>query len=152
MKKNNYLIILTGTDPESRMGGIGFALPGYIQALKCAKIKYISIPTYRPNSFYGKYCLFIFSIPRIIIQILKSKINGNTPIIYSHVGSSISLFREGCIVFVARAFLSKTIMQIHCPEIIRYLKNPIQKKLVGLSFLAVNYLFVLTPWWKNYFI
>jgi len=147
--KTIYKVILTGTDPETKKGGIGFALPGYISALEKANIEYESIPTYRPNSFFGKHILFLVMLPKIIFTIVNSKMQEKTCIVYSHAGANISLFREAVITSISRMFGAKTVMQIHSPETIDYLKGTITNKLFKFCLLGVQTIFVLTPWWKK---
>jgi glycosyltransferase involved in cell wall biosynthesis len=145
----DFHVIVTGTDSETRKGGIGFALPGYIAALESAKISYQLIPTYSPSDSFGKYLLFLQKLPVIIIAIRLAKKEHNTCIVYSHTGANLSLFREGIVTLASRLTGAKTVMQIHSPETIAYLKSPLKKTLFNLAIVGVQQLFVLTPWWKK---
>jgi len=149
LETKSFHVIVTGTDPSSRKGGIGFALPGYLAALESAEISYESIPTYNPNSVFGKYLLFLKRLPKIVKSIVRSKQNYTDCILYSHAGSDVSLFREGIVTLVARLAGAWTVMQIHSPETIAYLNSPIKKQLYKLALVGVHHLFVLTPWWKT---
>jgi len=144
-----YKVILTGTDPKSKKGGIGFALPGYISSLENTEIKTVSIPTYSPSSFTGKHFLFLKAFPKIYQLIKASKKDGKGCIIYSHAGAGISLFREGIITIFSKIFGAKTIMQIHSPETNDYLNSCYKKTFFKLALIGVDHIFVLTPWWEK---
>lgn len=146
---NEFLVILTGTDPKSKKGGIGYALPGYISALENSNILYESIPTYFPDSYVGKYFLFLLNLPTILRSIKRAKNDDRQCIVYSHAGGNISLLREGVVALMARFAGAKTVMQIHSYETIGYLKSPIKSFLFNFVLIGVQRFFVLSPWWKK---
>lgn len=143
------LVIITGTDPASRRGGIGFAIPGYLAALKEVGISCISIPTYHPETSGGKWKLWLTSIPRIVREIKKSKISKNTPIVYAHAGAGVSLFREGLLLIIVRFFGAKTVLQLHATEVEYYLRQRVESRLFKILVSGANALCVLTPWWHR---
>ncbi len=147
----NYRVIVTGTDPKSRKGGIGFALPGYLHALDRAHIHYVQITTYRPDGFIGKHVLFLLKIPRILNEIRRVRKSGMYCIIYSHAGSGISLFREGVIALCVKGLGAKTVVQIHSIDTIKYIDNPFKRVLFRLALTGFDSLFLLTPWWQKYY-
>lgn len=146
------VIILTGTDPSSSSGGIGFALPGYIQALCSQNIAYQSIPTYHPATFYGKFWPLIIALPKIARLIYNMRRNGKFVVVWSHAGAGLSLIREFVVLTMSGFFGAKTILHIHSLETSRYLKSPILSKIFKAAFSQVTRIVVLTPWWKNTFI
>ena len=116
-----YKVIVTGTDPSSRKGGIGFALPGYLAAMEHAGIAYISIPTYHPLASGGKWLLWMRAFPILRRHILEYRRTNNKVIVYSHAGAGISLFREGFILAFCRLLGAETIMQLHAFAVDTYL-------------------------------
>jgi glycosyltransferase involved in cell wall biosynthesis len=149
MECKKYRIIITGTDPDSRRGGIGHALPGYLAALDSVKIPYQSIPTYSPSDFFGRYLMFLFVLPEIYRSIIDIRNTGRICIVYSHAGADISLLREGLVLLLSRFAGAKTVMQIHSPETISYLKSFLKGTLFRLAIYSVDEIFLLSPWWKR---
>ena len=149
MNNREFRVLVCGTDTVNPKGGIGFALAGYLSALESANISYELIPTYSPNSYVGKYLLFLLALPKIFRSIRFSIMEDKACIIYSHAGANISLFREGIVTLLARLAGAKTVMHVHSPETIDYLKSPIKKVLFKLVLIGVQRVFVLTPWWKK---
>ncbi|MCI5160761.1 MAG: glycosyltransferase [Candidatus Electrothrix sp. AX5] len=148
---NNVEVIITGTDPESRKGGIGHALPGYLAALRKIGIEPVVIPTYHPVKKGGKFFLWLTALPKIIRAINDIRSEGKVCVVYSHAGAGVSLFREFVITIVSRCAGAKTIQQIHSAEAAFYLENSLKRILFKLSMIGVNRTLVLTPWWKSTF-
>lgn len=142
-------LIITGTDPSSRRGGIGFALPGYLAALQFAGIPYESIPTYHPQTPGGKWRLWLSGLLKIVRLIRNRRKNQQDSIVYSHAGAGISLLRESVVLYLGRLMGAKTIVQLHALEIHDYLNNHWQRWLFKVALLGVDVIFVLTPWWKE---
>ena len=149
MNPKKYRLILTGTDPTSNSGGIGVALRAYISSLQSNNISFESIPTYSPSSSFGKYLLFLFTLPKIFRSIRASRRNSDICIIYSHAGANLSLFREGIVVLLSRLFGARTVMHIHAAQTISYLASPLKKYLFLTTLIGVQHVFVLTSWAKN---
>lgn len=149
MKKNKASVILTGTDPDSRFGGIGFAMPGYIRALQVSEIEWYSIPTYCPPTKSGKWLTWIKAMPKILKQIKRSKKYNVNVFVYSHAGAGYSLFREYFVLSFSRMLGAKTILQLHTTAISSYLSDSIKGRLLRLAFKPAKSLGVLTPWWKR---
>ncbi len=141
------LVIVTGTDPKSKKGGIGFAMPGYLNSMSMADIKYESIPTYSPESFSGKYWYLLKNIPVIIFRILTRK--DKDIIIYSHAGAGISLVRESVILLIGKLLGVRTVLQLHALEIDGYLKSRLKHKFFSFVIVNADRLNVLLPWWQS---
>ncbi|HEB87075.1 MAG TPA: glycosyltransferase family 1 protein [Gammaproteobacteria bacterium] len=144
-----YAVIVTGTDPESRRGGIGFALPGYLAAMDSARIEYTSIPTYHPISFGGSWLMWLRALPNIARRIRAIKKDGKSVIVYSHPGAGVSLFREGVVLAMAQFCGAATLMQLHALEVDEYLKSPWKKWAFWIVVGPASGLAVLTPWWRQ---
>lgn len=149
MDRHNLFVIITGTDPESRKGGIGFAMPGYLAALRSKGITYESIPTYHPATKGGKWWLLLTALPKLVTQILTTKKKIHPVVVYSHAGAGISLLREGAVLHVARLFGAKTALQLHSIDIDGYLRNRLKSRLFKMVISGADTLCVLTPWWKK---
>jgi len=145
-----FTIILTGTDPKTRKGGIGHALPGYLAALNSANISFISIPTYNPENRKGKYFLWLKQLPKIFFISRELKKSGKQPIIYSHAGAGVSLIRQFFVLLVGKLAGAKTMLQLHALEVNKYLDSTIIRLFLK-SFLwqPADIILVLTPWWKD---
>lgn len=142
-------IIFTGTDPDSARGGIGVVLPGYFLALDSVNIEYECLPTYHPARPGGKWIPWIKAFPILYRKIRFSKKNGAHPIVYSHAGDGVSLFREMCVLWAARLFGSQTLLHVHSPKVNNYLTNPFKTRLLKVAFVPANTICVLTQWWKE---
>lgn len=144
-----YSVIVTGTDPDSKKGGIGVVLPGYFSALELASVPYICISTYRPGSTRGKWLPWIQAFPKIFSSIRKIKKEGLQPIVYSHVGDGLSFFRETCVLWFGKVTGAKTVLQVHSPKVDGYLRHPVKKFFLVIALLPVDRVCVLTDWWKQ---
>lgn len=142
-----YKVIVTGTDPSSRKGGIGFSLPGYLAAMEHAGIAYISIPTYHPSVSGGKWLLWMRAFPVLRRLIWEYRRTNNKVIVYSHAGAGISLFREGFILAFCRLLGAKTIMQLHAFTVDTYLRHAWPRWLFRMAICPSSAIAVLTPWW-----
>jgi glycosyltransferase involved in cell wall biosynthesis len=141
-------VILTGTDPQSSAGGIGTVLPGYLEAMRSARINHTSIPTYHPKAQGGKTVLWIKSLPRIIA--LARQMRGTSKVVvHSHAGAGISLVREAIVLSVARAAGVRTILQIHTCQLLSYLQNGMKRLFLTAAIRPAHKIVVLTPWWKD---
>ncbi len=140
-------IILTGTDPSSKKGGIAFALPGYLAALDAAQISYEFIPTHHPTAAGGKWWWWLRALPKIGRHIFINHFSGRSVILYSHPGAGISLARQGFLLAISRLLGAKAVMQLHAPEIDRYLQHPWQRFFFRLAVAPASALGVLTVWW-----
>lgn len=143
------IVILTGTDPTSCRGGIGFALPGYLRALGEAGLHWVLIPTYHPAIPGGKWRLWLAAFPRLVREILAARKAGGVAVVYSHAGSGLSLMREFFILACARVLGAATIMQLHAHEVDGYLEQPMKRWMFCLAIAPAQGLGVLTLWWKR---
>lgn len=142
-------LILTGTDPASRSGGIGFALPGYLRTLDSLDIRWHSIPTYHPSLPDGKWKPWLKAIPRLTREILTARLLGKSVVVYSHAGAGASLAREFFILLLSHVCGALPIIQLHAPEIHEYLKHSVKCRLLRLAVAPAQALAVLTPWWQK---
>lgn len=145
----NFVVIFTGTDPKSAMGGIGVVMGGYFTALDRVGIKYEFISTYDPTSKKGKWLPWLKAFPKLIKSIQKLKRTKFHPVVYSHAGAGVSLFREACILAAARLMGVKTLVQIHAPQIDGYLDKVLSRCLLRTALMPANTVCLLTPWWKE---
>ncbi len=144
--KKLYVIII-GTDPKSKKGGISVALPGYFDAMKSAHIDYKFIPTHSSKHFSGKFFYLLKNIPVIIKNIINNK--DKSVILYCHAGAGLSLVRKVFVMMLVKRFNVKCILQLHALEIDAYLNSTIKKKLLLLLIANTDRLNVLLPWWKE---
>ncbi len=142
-------LILTGTDPSSRRGGIGFALPGYLRALDCAGIIWRSIPTYHPCASGGKWKPWLKAFPRLAREIFASRRRGKSVVVYSHAGAGVSLVREFFILLLSQACGALTIIQLHALDVHEYLKHSVKCRFLRLAVSPAQALAILTPWWQK---
>ena len=149
MTPPSYRVIVTGTDPQSRRGGIGHALPGYLAAMTAAGISFESIPTYCPQQRAGRWWPWLRALPAILRRVLAIRRGGNHAIVYSHPGAGVSLLREAIVLGLARLAGARTVLQLHTPAAWSYLDNPLQKRLLQLALAPAQCVCVLTPWWHQ---
>lgn len=149
MPENSIFVIVTGTDPESRKGGIGFALPGYLSAMSRAGLRYISIPTYHPAAQGGSWWWWLRSFPKLWHHIFTARQEGAKVMVYSHAGAGFSLAREAAVLAFCRLLGAKTILQLHALEIDGYATHPLKRILFRVAILPANAVSVLTPWWRS---
>jgi glycosyltransferase involved in cell wall biosynthesis len=142
-------VIFTGTDPETSSGGIGFVMRGYFEALTSIGLPFESIPTYHPSAPGGKSLLWLRALPKILGAIRNAHNSGKQPIIYSHAGAGISLFRESCLLHICKLIGGKTILHIHAPQVDSYLQSWYKRLLFKASLLPARIVVVLTPWWQK---
>ena len=145
---SGVLCIFTGTDPESKRGGIGFALPGYLHAAKNAGFDVLTIPTYHPIARYGSWWWLMKALPIIAWKIFKAKKRYKQVLIYSHAGAGLSLLREHVVMVMSRLLGIQCIIQLHAMQIDRYLAAMIPRFVFRILISPANTLAVLTPWWK----
>lgn len=149
MGLNPLHVIFTGTDPEVTTGGIGIVMRGYFEAVKSVGVPFESIPTYHPIKLGGKSLLWLRALPKILKAIRNAYNSGKIPIIYSHAGAGVSLFRESCILHICKLVGGKTVLHIHAPQVDTYLESWYKKLLFKASLLPAKIVVVLTPWWQN---
>ncbi|MCF6290947.1 MAG: glycosyltransferase family 4 protein [Desulfobacterales bacterium] len=145
-------IIFTGTDPDSRAGGIGVVMRGYFNALESAGISFESIPTFHPGRAGGGTVLWLAALPKLIRTIRRIKKKGEQPIVYSQAGNGFSLFREFFVLLFSRLAGARTILHIHAPQAYYYFDNPVYSILFKIALLPAHMVFVLTDWWKEFFV
>ncbi len=149
MKSTKYIVVVTGTDPDSNAGGIATALPGYFAAMQQSGIKYVFTPTHHATEKHGKWSPWLKSFPIIWHIARNSKRNGETVFLYAHPGAGVSLVRQGILLGIFRLWGIKSAVQIHSIDIYHYLKKWPTKLLFMLSISPASTIAVLTPWWHQ---
>ncbi len=142
-------VIVMGTDPSSNLGGVSFALRGYLAALKKADFPFDMIPTHRYRESGGKYRPWLAAMPRVVHLIRLAKHEGNVPIVYCHAGAAPSLFRKAILLVLCKFLGAKTVLQLHAIEVNGYLRKTWTRALFKLGIASVDLLCVLSPWWKQ---
>ncbi len=140
-------ILVTGTDPTSRRGGIGFSLPGFLRAVDCAQLAWISIPTYHPATPGGKWRPWLAAFPKLWRKINEAKKRSELVLIYSHAGAGFSLFREFFILCFCRLLGAATILHLHAYDVDLYLQQSLKRFLFEVAIFPATCIAVLTPWW-----
>lgn len=143
------LLVLTGTDPDSKLGGIAFALPGYMRALDFTGINWVMLPTHHPVIFGGKWKLCLFAFFKLIRLIRNARKVHAKVVVYSHAGAGFSLFRKFFILLISRLLGAVTILQLHAPEVDEYLANSLKRWLFRMALAPAMCVGVLTPWWRS---
>lgn len=146
---DGYTVIITGTDPDSRCGGIGFALPGYLRALDKVGTSWVSVPTYHPAKLSGRWWPWFIGFFRLAREIQTARKNGRAAVVYSHAGSGISLFREFFILAWSRLIGARAVIQLHTVKLDEYLDRPVARILLRIALLPAHALGVLTAWWRQ---
>jgi len=150
MFDNNSVLIVTGTDPVSKKGGIAFALPGYFSALENVGIQYQFVPTHDAIAKHGKWLPWLKAFYHILIKVWQIRSIGNNPVLYCHVGGGVASFmRQTCIAWFAKLLRVESIMQLHGLEVDGYLDNAFKQKLFRIAIAPASRLAVLTNWWKD---
>lgn len=149
MAEDNLFVIVTGTDPTSRKGGIGFALPGYLTALERAGLDFKSIPTYHPSTCGGSWWPWLCSFRTLRQQLITCHNSGQKVIVYSHAGGGVSILREGILLAFCRLYGAKTVMQLHAVTVDRYLRHKVECFLFSLAISPSSALAILTSWWRD---
>lgn len=142
-------VIFTGTDPDSKLGGIGAVLPGYFMALDSAGIEHCAIPTYHPGQAGGKWLLWLKALPAIYSKARALRHNGRKPVVYSHAGEGVSLCRESIVLWVARMAGAKTMLHVHAARLDSYLEKTIERQLFRAAIMPADSVCVLTQWWQS---
>lgn len=147
--KTEITVILTGTDPSSRKGGIGVVLPAYIHAIENCGYQTKCITSYVPGSISGKIWPWMTAFIKLYTEITKAKHTGKKVIVYSHSGDGISIFRESLLQFFSRFLGANTVIQLHSAKIEDYLNNEIYRRAMVRLLKPSEIVCMLTPWWKK---
>ncbi len=142
-------VIVMGTDPSSNLGGISFALRGYLAALEKVGISFEMIPTHRWQESGGKYKPWLEAVPRVVHLIRLAKHEGNVPIVYCHAGAAPSLLRKAVLLALCRFLGAKIVLQLHAIEVDGYLRQMWTRKLFKWGIVSADLLCVLSPWWER---
>lgn len=142
-------VIFTGTDPASKMGGIGFVLPGYFVALDTAGIEHSAIHTYHPVQAGGKWLMWLKALPVIYCKARELRRCGSQTVVYSHAGDGVSFLRESIVLWIARMAGAETMLQVHSPKVDGYLDNAFKRQLLRAAVFPADTVCVLTQWWKE---
>ena len=140
------VVILTGTDPSTRRGGISNALVGYQQALDLADIKWISIPSHNPETFLGKLWPWLIALMRFVG--VRARM-GSRCIVYCHAGAWPSLLREGLLGWWARILGFRVVIHLHAQQVDRYLSHRGGRLFMRFCLGSTHGVIVLSNWWKQ---
>jgi glycosyltransferase involved in cell wall biosynthesis len=150
MSKKKGKLIVTGTDPSSKRGGIAYALPGYFLAMKKAGLYYEFIPTHHAVVKGGKWRFWVRSFFIVGRSIIESRHANNWTVSYIHVGGGApSFFRKSLLAVFCRLMGVRVVMQLHGLEVAGYLKSSMGYWLFRLAVWPANALALLTPWWAQ---
>ncbi|RMD70561.1 MAG: hypothetical protein D6819_03965, partial [Gammaproteobacteria bacterium] len=147
--RRSPLVILTGTDPASALGGIGYSMKGYLRALDVANIPWITIPTYHPAKPGGRWRPWLGAFPALRKEISRARKQGKRVLVYSHAGAGISLLREFFVLAFVRAMGAVPLLQLHAVQVEGYLAHPIKRRLFLCAIAPARVLGAQTPWWRR---
>lgn len=143
-------VIVLGTDPEDGRGGIASALPAFLSALGEAGYPFDRIPTHSASQSGGRWRPFVRSIPTIIKKVREARRAGRKPVAYVHVGGgAVSGARKFVLGVLLRGLRVPVVMQLHGPEVARYLGSSLQLLLLRALLSPASCIAVLTPWWAR---
>ena len=145
----NLIVIVTGTDPQSRRGGIAFALPGYFAAMESVEIRWEFIATHHATERWGKWWWWMRAVPRLWRLVRMAQRQEERVVVYGHAGPGISLARQGSMLALGRLMGAKTVMQLHAIKFDHYLRSFWQRWLFKLALSGACGIAVLTPWWRE---
>jgi len=141
-------VVVTGTDPSPARGGIAFAMPGYLAALKAAGLFAAFVPTYRRQRLSDKWwpaLRALWLVPRAVRRIRRE---GGIPVVYAHAGGGSSPFREGIVLAVARFAGALTLVQLHSVGIDAYVARPMLRFLLRVAVAPAHAVCGLTEYWR----
>lgn len=142
-------VIVIGTDPNSKSGGIGIVLPGYLQAIRSLGLRCMCIPTYHPTELGGRWYLWLRAAPQLVHLVRLARRQGAVPVVYSHAGAAPSMLREAILLRMARLAGARTIMHLHASHIDAYLESKLAVALLRVLLSRIDVLVVLTDWWRQ---
>jgi glycosyltransferase involved in cell wall biosynthesis len=142
-------VIVIGTDPSSKSGGIGVVLPGYLQAIVSLGLRYVCIPTYHPTQAGGRWNLWLRALPKIVRSVRLARHQDKVPVVYSHAGAAPSMLREAMVLRVARLAGARTVMHLHASHIDSYLESGFAVALLRILLSRIDTVVVLTDWWRQ---
>ncbi|MEJ2621365.1 MAG: glycosyltransferase family 4 protein [Candidatus Thiodiazotropha sp.] len=142
-----HLLVL-GTDPKSKKGGIATALPAFFDAIESVGITYTFIPTHFAGNLKGKWYPWIKSFCRAKHLIKNLNVSGKLPIAYIHMGGGLVSYTRKSILAMYLSKLSVPIViQIHDSDTEHYFKSSIKRYLFNILCLGhASAIAVLTPW------
>ncbi|WP_305046419.1 glycosyltransferase family 4 protein [Geoalkalibacter sp.] len=145
-----FHLIVLGTDPSSRSGGIANALYGYFNALQQSELCFDFVATHHAYSSGGKYRHWLVSFFEIFKLLRKGRRAGKYVVAYIHVGGGIPSFvRKSILAFFIRILGAPVVMQLHGLEVATYMASLYWRLFFRIATGPANVLCVLTPWWKN---
>jgi glycosyltransferase involved in cell wall biosynthesis len=141
-------LLVFGTNPESKKGGIAYALPAFFDALESVGLTYSFIPTHFAGNFSGKWRPWLKSFALAKSTIDSSKSCGKAPIAFLHLGGGVVSYIRKSILARFLSYLSvPVVIQIHATNTENYYNSRIKRYLFNLWCLGpVSAIAVLTPW------
>lgn len=147
--KCNFLIVL-GTDPEHKTGGIAFAIPGHLAAYRALGIDSLFIATHSSAGVFGKWMPWLRAIPLLLRQLILARKASRRAIVICHVGGGwLSMLRKFALAGMARLAGAQVVMQLHGPEVDNYLASDIGRRVFAVLLAPASAIAVLTPWWQS---
>ena len=146
---DRYSVVVTGTDPENPRGGIGYAMSGYIAALRAAGVEFQVRPTYHPHSTAGKFRPWVTEMLRLRRSIRKIRSEGYMPLFYAHAGGWPSLARELTLLKYASRLGARTMIQLHSTSLEELLASPTGGPLLRRRLRRCDVVCVLSAYWKR---
>lgn len=147
---NHNKLIILGTNPEQKNGGIAFAIPGHLAAYRALGFNPSYVVTHNSESWSGKWLPWLKAWPSLVKHIIATRKAGNAPVVLCHVGGGIpSMLRKSSLAWLARSMGARVIMQLHGPEVDAYLSSGIGRRLFSFLLMPANSVAVLTPWWQS---
>jgi glycosyltransferase involved in cell wall biosynthesis len=144
-------ILVFGTDPASKRGGIAFALPAFFSALESVDITYDFIPTHIGGTINGKWWPWLKSFYLTLKTLHSVKLRGNRPVAYIHSGGGIiSFLRKNMLTRYLNILSIPVVLQIHDQKSERYFNSAFKRYFFINWFLGpASAIAVLTPWWAK---
>ncbi|KYC28993.1 putative Glycosyltransferase-like protein [Sterolibacterium denitrificans] len=146
----HIVLIVLGTDPTQKAGGIAFAIPGHLAAYRVLGIEPVFIATHSSTDFLGKWLPWLQAIPVLLRQLLSAQKAARRSIVICHVGGgALSMLRKFVLACLARLSGGQVIMQLHGLEVDNYLASGFGRRIFAALLAPAGAVAVLTLWWQS---
>jgi glycosyltransferase involved in cell wall biosynthesis len=143
-------LIVLGTDPAKKNGGIAFAIPGHLAAYRALGIKPVFIATHSSAGALGKWLPWLRAMPELLGQLIAERRAARVPIVICHVGGgALSMLRKLVLACLARLFGGQVVMHLHGLEVDDYLASGLGRRVFAALLAPAGAVAVLTPWWQS---
>lgn len=144
------VLIVLGTDPAQKTGGIAFAIPGHLAAYRVLGIEPVCIATHSSAGALGKWLPWLRAMPVLLGQLMAARRAARVPIVICHVGGgALSMLRKFVLACLAKPFGGRVVMQLHGLEVDGYLSSGLGRRLFAAWLAPADAVAVLTPWWRS---